>query len=42
MELKPDTATGAATGARQTANYEKQLGAPARTIYYDPEKYKKP
>jgi hypothetical protein len=38
MELKPDTSSGAAAGARQTANYKKQLGAPARVILYDPNK----
>ncbi len=42
LELKPSTPSGIAAGARQTANYEKQLGMRARTIYYDPEKFKKP
>lgn len=36
MELKPDTASGRAAGARQTSNYSTQLGAPARTITYRP------
>jgi len=36
MELKPDNASGRATGARQTRNYTEQLGAPARTITYPP------
>lgn len=36
MELKPDTPSGRAAGARQTANYSAQLGAPARTITYQP------
>ena len=36
MELKPDTASGRAAGARQTSNYSSQLGAPARTITYQP------
>ena len=36
MELKPDTASGRAAGARQTRNYSEQLGAPARTITYKP------
>jgi len=42
LELKPSTPSGVASGARQTANYEKQLGMPARAIYYDPEKYLQP
>jgi RHS repeat-associated protein len=36
MELKPDTPSGRATGARQAASYSNQLGAPARTITYQP------
>lgn len=36
MELKPNTLSGQAAGARQTANYSAQLGAPARTITYQP------
>ncbi|WP_329890411.1 RHS repeat-associated core domain-containing protein [Stenotrophomonas muris] len=42
LELKPNTPSGMAAGARQTANYEKQLGMRARVIYYDPDKFKKP
>lgn len=34
MELKPDTATGRARGARQTETYREQLQAPARVITY--------
>ncbi len=34
MELKPNTPSGKAAGARQTGNYSVQLGAPARTITY--------
>lgn len=36
MELKPNTASGRAAGARQTRNYSAQLGVPARTITYQP------
>jgi RHS repeat-associated protein len=36
MELKPNTPSGLAAGARQTRNYSNQLGAPARTITYEP------
>ncbi len=36
MELKPNTPSGRASGARQTRNYSAQLGAPARTITYRP------
>ena len=36
MELKPNTPSGQAAGARQTSNYSTQLGAPARTITYQP------
>lgn len=39
LELKPNTPSGVAAGARQTANYEQQLGMPARAIYYEPPKY---
>lgn len=42
MELKPNTPSGRAAGARQAARYEKQLGSRVRVIYYDPNKYKKP
>jgi RHS repeat-associated protein len=41
MELKPKTASGRATGARQAARYEKQLGTKSRVIYYDPERYRR-
>jgi len=36
LELKPNTPSGRATGARQTRNYEEQLGMPTKVIYYDP------
>lgn len=36
LELKPNTPSGIATGARQVGNYEQQLGMPGRVIYYDP------
>jgi hypothetical protein len=36
LELKPNTPSGRAAGARQVSNYEKQLGMPGRVIYYDP------
>jgi RHS repeat-associated protein len=42
LELKPNTASGRAAGAAQAANYEKQLGMPARVIYYDPADYLTP
>ena len=36
LELKPNTPSGRAAGARQTRNYEEQLGMPGRVIYYEP------
>jgi RHS repeat-associated protein len=36
LELKPNTPSGRAAGARQIRNYEEQLGMPGRIIYYDP------
>lgn len=36
LELKPNTPSGRAAGARQVRNYEEQLGMPGRVIYYDP------
>ena len=36
MELKPNTASGRAAGARQTADRTAELGVPARTITYKP------
>ncbi len=36
LELKPNTPSGRAAGARQVRNYEKQLGMRGRVIYYDP------
>jgi len=36
LELKPNTPSGRAAGARQVSNYENQLGMPGRVIYYDP------
>jgi hypothetical protein len=36
MELKPNTASGRATGARQAQQYREQLGMEGRVIYYDP------
>ena len=36
LELKPNTSSGRAAGARQIRNYEEQLGMPGRVIYYDP------
>jgi RHS repeat-associated protein len=42
LELKPNTPSGQAAGARQTANYSTQLGAPARTITYQPPPPPKP
>ena len=36
LELKPNTPSGHAAGARQIRNYEQQLGMPARVIYYNP------
>jgi hypothetical protein len=38
LELKPNTPSGRAAGARQILNYEEQLGMPARVIYYGPYK----
>lgn len=36
LELKPNTPSGRAAGARQIRNYEEQLGMPGKVIYYDP------
>jgi hypothetical protein len=36
MELKPNTPSGRAQGARQVRIYTKQLGMKGRVIYYDP------
>jgi hypothetical protein len=36
LELKPNTSSGRAAGARQIRNYEEQLGLPGRVIYYGP------
>ncbi|HEY3520104.1 MAG TPA: RHS repeat-associated core domain-containing protein [Rhodanobacteraceae bacterium] len=36
LELKPNTPSGRAAGARQIQIYEQQLGMPGRVIYYDP------
>jgi hypothetical protein len=36
LELKPNTPTGRASGARQVKIYEEQLGMRCRVIYYDP------
>lgn len=36
LELKPNTPSGRAAGARQISIYEEQLGMPGRVIYYDP------
>jgi hypothetical protein len=35
LELKPNTPSGRAAGARQINKYEEQLGMPCRVIYYD-------
>ena len=37
IELKPDTPSGRAAGARQIRNYEQQLDKRGRVIYYTPE-----
>lgn len=39
LELKPDTPSGRAAGARQAQRYRDQLGIEGRVIYYDPAKY---
>ena len=36
LELKPNTPSGRAQGARQLRIYEEQLGMRGRVIYYDP------
>jgi hypothetical protein len=38
LELKPNTPSGHAAGARQIQIYEEQLGMRGRVIYYDPPK----
>jgi hypothetical protein len=37
LELKPNTPSGRAAGARQMQNYEDQLGMRGRVIYYEPK-----
>ena len=37
LELKPNTPSGRAAGARQIQNYEDQLGRRGRVIYYEPK-----
>jgi RHS repeat-associated protein len=37
LELKPNTPSGRAAGARQIKNYEEQLGMRGRVIYYEPK-----
>jgi hypothetical protein len=36
LELKPNTLSGRAAGARQIQTYEEQLGMRGRVIYYEP------
>ena len=36
LELKPNTPSGRAAGARQIRKYEEQLEMPGRVIYYNP------
>ena len=36
IELKPNTPSGRAAGARQLERYEEQLGMRGKVIYYDP------
>ncbi len=38
LELKPNTPSGRAAGARQIRKHEEQLGMRGRVIYYDPPK----
>jgi hypothetical protein len=38
LELKPNTPSWRAAGARQIQNYEEQLGMPGRVIYYEPKR----
>ncbi|GAA3934934.1 hypothetical protein GO495_15055 [Chitinophaga oryziterrae] len=42
VELKPNTPSGKAQGARQLPKYERATGNNGRVIYYDPKQYKKP
>lgn len=37
LELKPNTPSGRAAGARQIRNYEEQLNMRGRVIYYEPK-----
>ena len=37
LELKPNTPSGRAAGARQIQNYEEQLGMRGRVIYHEPK-----
>jgi hypothetical protein len=36
LEMKPNTASGRAAGARQVQRYQEQLGRRGRVIYYNP------
>jgi hypothetical protein len=36
LELKPNTPSGRAQGARQLRQYQEQLGRRGRVIYYEP------
>ena len=38
VELKPDTPSGRAQGARQLPKYERATGEKGKVVYYDPEK----
>jgi RHS repeat-associated protein len=42
VELKPNTPSGRAKGARQLPKYVRATGNNGRVIYYDPTQYKKP
>jgi hypothetical protein len=36
VELKPNTTSGRAKGARQITKYKKATGTNGRVVYYDP------
>jgi hypothetical protein len=39
LELKPDTPTGRAAGARSVRRYQEATGRRARVVYYDPKDF---
>lgn len=40
LDLKPNTKTGRAAGARKKADYEARAQTKTRVVYYNPDDYK--